>query len=236
MHPEREDLNALLGELDPQGPPQWRWVYRAAPGARRIGVLSASFNPPTRAHVALLEAARAAFDVEEGVCLLTLLHVEKPLVGFGMSERLRMLLAIARARPACSVALCNRPRFFEMAQALRDAVGEGPQLFFLIGGDTLIRLFDPRYYPDLAMEATLDRLFAAARLLVAPRPPWDLPALEAFLDDPARASYQQHIAFLTLPSDLAGISSTEVRQRLARREPVDDRVPPEILPNLAGIR
>ncbi len=236
MGPEREDLNALLRELDPEGPPQWRWVHRATPGARRIGVLPASFNPPTRAHVALVEAARAAFALEEGVFLLTLLHVEKPLVGFGMPERLRMLLAIARARPACSVALCNRPRFFEMAQALREAVGEGPELFFLMGGDTLVRLFDPRYYPDMAMEAALEALFATARLVVAPRPPWDLPALEAFRNDPARAPYRERIAFLALPSDLAGISSTEVRQRLARGEPVDDQVPPEILPDLAGIR
>jgi nicotinic acid mononucleotide adenylyltransferase len=187
--------------------------------------------------VALVEAARAAFALEEGVFLLTLLHVEKPLVGFGMPERLRMLLAIARARPACSVALCNRPRFFEMAQALREAVGEGPELFFLMGGDTLVRLFDPRYYPDMALEAALEVLFATAPPGRRAPPPMGSPRPGGL---PKRSRPAPPIGSAS-PSSLfppisPGISSTEVRQRLARGEPVDDQVPPEILPDLAGIR
>ena len=219
-----------LEGLDPQAPPQWRWVHRAGPGAQRIGILSASFNPPTRAHVALLEAAREAFHLEEHVLLLALTHVEKPLTGFGWRERLEMLRAIARGRPGWSVALCNRARFFEKARALREDVGEGPELFFLMGGDTLVRLFDPRYYPDIPMESALEQFFRIARLLVAPRPPWDRPSLEAFLKDPSRAAYRTRIDFLTLDPAFATLSSSEVRQRLARGEPVDALVPPEVLP------
>lgn len=222
-----------LEGLDPQAPPQWRWVHRARPDARRIGILSASFNPPTRAHIALLEAAQEAFHLEEGVFLLAIIHVEKPLVGFGLPERLEMLQAIARHRSCWSVALCNRARFFEKAQALRAAVGESPELFFLMGGDTLIRLFDPQYYPDIPMEAALESFFQTARLLVAPRPPWDRPSLERFLQDPARAPYRARIDFLHLPPALAEVSSSEVRRRLTRGEPVADFVPPEILPRLA---
>lgn len=230
--PMRADPIPELEGLDPHAPPQWRWVHRARPDAQRIGVLSASFNPPTRAHVALLEAAQAAFHLEEGVLLLALTHVEKPLAGFGLPERLAMLRAIARSRPAWSVALCNRARFFEKAQALRAAVGEAPALFFLMGGDTLARLFDPRYYPDVPMEAALEAFFRTAHLLIAPRPPWDRRALEDFLHDPWRARYRARISFLDLPTALAAVSSSEVRQRLARGEPVADLVPPEILPLL----
>ncbi|HXF69585.1 MAG TPA: nicotinate-nicotinamide nucleotide adenylyltransferase [Thermoflexus sp.] len=222
-----------LEGLDPQAPPQWRWVHRARPDAQRIGILSASFNPPTRAHVALLEAAQAAFHLEEGVFLLAIVHVEKPLVGFGLPERLEMLRTIARRRPSWSVALCNRARFFEKAQALRAAVGASPELFFLMGGDTLIRLFDPQYYPDIPLEAALERFFQTARLLVAPRPPWDLPSLERFLQDPARAPYRARIDFLHLPPALAEVSSSEIRRRLTHGEPIADLVPPEILPGLA---
>jgi len=225
-HPRTPELEGL----DPQAPPQWRWVHRAGPGARRIGILSASFNPPTRAHLALLEAAREAFQLEENVLLLAITHVEKPLSGFPLPERLAMLQAIARARPGWSVALCNRARFFEKAQALRENVGEGPELFFVMGGDTMVRLFDPRYYPDIPMESALEPFFQTAHLLVAPRPPWDRPSLEAFLQAPSRAAYRARIAFLTLDPAFATLSSSEVRQRLARGEPVDTLVPPEILP------
>lgn len=193
-------------------------------------MLSASFNPPTRAHVALLEVAGEAFHLEEQVLLLAITHVEKPPEGFPFAERLAMLKAIARRRPGWSVALCNRPRFFEKARALRAAVGEGPALFFIMGGDTLIRLFDPRYYPDVPLEAALAEFFAAAHLLVAPRPPWDRSALEAFLEDRERKDYRGRIDFLPLSSTFAEISSSAVRQRLARGEPVEGLVPPEILP------
>ncbi len=223
-----------LEGLDPQGPPQWRWVHRGCPGAQRIGILSASFNPPTRAHLALLEAAQEAFHLEEGVLLLALTHVEKPLTGFGLGERLQMLQAIARRRPGWSVALCNRARFFEKALALRAAIGEAPELFFIMGGDTMIRLFDPRYYPDIPMESALEQFFQNARLLTAPRPPWDRPSLEAFLHDPSRAVYRARIAFIPLDPALAGVSSSEVRRRLAHGEPVDALVPPEIFPWLIG--
>lgn len=225
-----DDRMLELEGLDPHAPPQWRWVHRARPDAQRIGVLSASFNPPTRAHVALMESAREAFDLEESVLLLAITHVEKPLVGFGLRERLEMLRAIALGRPGWSIALCNRARFFEKARALRGAVGEGPELFFIMGGDTLVRLFDPRYYPDLPMESALEQFFQTARLLVAPRPPWDRPSLEAFLKDPARERYRVRIAFLSLDPALGALSSSEVRRRLAQGEPVNTLVPPEILP------
>lgn len=221
-----------LEGLDPQAPPQWRWVHRARPGAQRIGVLSASFNPPTRAHVALVETAQEAFYLEESVLLLAITHVEKPLAEFGLRERLEMLQAIALGRPGWSVALCNRARFFEKARALRAAVGEGPELFFIVGGDTMVRLFDPRYYLDLPMASALEQFFQTARLLVAPRSPWDRSSLEAFLKDPTRETYRARIAFLPLDPAFGTLSSSEVRRRLAQGEPVDTLVPPEILPRL----
>ncbi|WP_322797747.1 nicotinate-nicotinamide nucleotide adenylyltransferase [Thermoflexus sp.] len=227
------DRTPELEGLDPQAPPQWRWVHRARPGAQRIGVLSASFNPPTRAHIALMETAQESFRLEESVLLLAITHVEKPLTGFRLRERLEMLRAIAQGRPGWSVALCNRARFFEKARALREAVGERPELFFIIGGDTIVRLFDPRYYPDIPMESALEQFFQIARLLVAPRLPWDRPSLEAFLQDPSRETYRERIDFLSLDPALTELSSSQVRQRLARGEPVDAWIPPEILPWLA---
>ncbi|MCS7251763.1 MAG: nicotinate-nicotinamide nucleotide adenylyltransferase [Anaerolineae bacterium] len=224
------DRTPEVESLDPQAPPQWRWVHRACPKARRIGVLSASFNPPTRAHMALMETAQESFRLEESVLLLAVTHVEKPLTGFKLRERLEMLQAIARERLGWSVALCNRARFFEKAQALREAVGAGSELFFVVGGDTVVRLFNAQYYSDPPMELALQSFFQTACLIVAPRPPWDRPALEAFLQDPSRETYRARIYFVSLDPAFTAVSSSEVRQRLARGEPVDMLVPSEILP------
>lgn len=40
---------------------------------------------------------------------------------------------------------------------------------YLTGFDTLIRIFDPKYYPPAAMATSLDPLFARARLRVSTR-------------------------------------------------------------------
>ncbi|KAI1404439.1 Nucleotidylyl transferase [Hypoxylon fuscum] len=45
-----------------------------------------------------------------------------------------------------------------------------PEQIFLTGFDTLIRIFDPKYYPAGSMAAVLDPFFAHARLRVTMRP------------------------------------------------------------------
>lgn len=229
-----DDLRCALSALPPGGPPSLAFVRRAPAGIRgRAGTLlclSASFNPVTLAHLQLIQAAARVAPPDEVLLLLSLANVDKGMSGLPLERRVRLLLALAERRPAFSVALASHGRFVEKLAAIRAAYPEGARPVFLLGFDTLVRLFEPRYYAD--RDAALAALFAGSRCLAANRAPHGPGAVAEFLARPEVAPYAGRIGILELPDVVAAVSATEVRARLARGEPVAGLVPPETLPLL----
>ncbi|MDT7896945.1 MAG: nicotinate-nicotinamide nucleotide adenylyltransferase [Armatimonadota bacterium] len=226
-----------LDELAKALKPTLRFWHRAPQGiaasGQRLGVFSGSFNPPTVAHVRLCEHAERHLRLDEIVWLLTVVNVDKPLFGFPLTERLAMMTAVAQERSNWSVAACSHGRFFEKAQAVADAYPTGTQIWFLVGYDTLVRIFEPRFYPDLPMAEALRRFFALARLAVMPRGDADETAVQQFLHRPEVRPFADRIVVLPLDPSIRWISSTLVRQRLERGELVDDLVPSAVAKFLA---
>jgi hypothetical protein len=62
-------------------PPSILFVQRAPRGVSapkgRLGIFPASFNPPTKAHVALVRKARKQYDLDEVLVLLDLAPMDK---------------------------------------------------------------------------------------------------------------------------------------------------------------
>jgi nicotinamide-nucleotide adenylyltransferase len=229
-------LQRALSALRPGGPPHLAFLRRAPQPIRAAGgtllCLSASFNPVTLAHLRLIEAAARVAPPDEVLLLLSVANVDKAVSGLPLAERLRLLLALAERRPAFSVALASHGRFVDKLAAIQAAYPEHVQPVFLLGFDTLVRLFEPRYYADRAV--ALARLFTGCRCLAANRAPHPPGALTAFLARPDVAPYADRIGVLQLPDDVAAVSATDIRARLARGEPVADLVPPEVLPLLTA--
>ena len=145
--------------FDATGAPRGRWV-----------VLPSAFNPPTLAHLRLLELARAAAGAERGAALLTTRNVDKDVEGAPLDERVGMLLAARASRPALAVLAANRARIAEQAEALAAAFPDA-SFDFALGHDTLTRLFEARYYEGGAagMARALERFFARHRVVAANR-------------------------------------------------------------------
>ncbi|MFA0751003.1 MAG: hypothetical protein SLRJCFUN_001406 [Candidatus Fervidibacter sp.] len=226
-----------LDELAKASKPMLRFCHRAAQGIgaprQRLGVFSGSFNPPTIAHVRLCEHAQRHLGLEEVLLLLAVVNVDKPVFGFSLTERLAMMTAVAQERPNWSVAACSHGRFFEKAQAVAEAYPTDTQIWFLVGYDTLVRIFEPRFYPDLPMAQALRDFFALARLAVMPRGDADETAVLQFLHRPEVCPFADRIVVLPLDPSIRWVSSTLVRQRLKRGEPVDDLVPSAVAKFLA---
>ena len=111
----------------------------------RGGVLSGSFNPLHEGHVELAEVASRL--LEKPVAYeLSVANVDKPPLSHDEVKR-----RVAQFSGRGSVVLTRVPVFYEKSILL-------PGCTFIIGVDTAIRLFDPRYYGDsqtrmfLAME------------------------------------------------------------------------------------
>ncbi len=184
----------------------------------RIAVLPASFNPPTIAHVELLERAKDVAGVATSVALLTTRNVDKGPSGATYEQRVAMLLALEL--PATGVFVSNAARIADQASALRSTF-PAQQFDFVVGYDTLVRLFDRTYYhEDLAR--ILDDYFSHHRVIAATRGDHGLDAIGAFLNaESAARDYAERIVPLDLGEELAGVSSTEAREqiRVGRRSP-----------------
>lgn len=200
----------VFEELDPAGPPVFRWI-REPEGSDRVALLLGAFDPPTRAHVAVARGARRATGRSAAFCLTKVLLAREDVL-LPPVERLGLLADLA-AETGAGLATANRGTYLEVARAARAA---GVDAVFVIGSDKLPQLADPAFYPD--GEAGVEATFAEVRFLVIPRGvPVDRPGVEVLdasevFEDPS------------LPT----ISATEVRDRLRRGEDVEDLVPPPV--------
>ncbi len=230
----REPLAELLGGLDPEGAPRLAFVRRAAAGIGERGghllCLSASFNPLTLAHVWLIQEASRISSPDEILLVLARANVDKVVAGLPLERRLSLLESFVEFRPAWSVASVSHGRFVDKSEAILQHYPQGTRLVFIVGFDTLVRLFDPTYYAD--REVSLSTLFGASEFIAANRAPDPPESVTAFLAGPDVARYAERIRVIQLPTNVAAISATAVRARLARGESVTGLVPPEIQPLL----
>jgi len=232
IHSEIANLKRLFAlyeaveTLDLAAPPTARIVFPdSATVPRRVGILCGSFNPLTLAHTELAEGA-LAFALDTVFFTLAKVTVDKEQVtGMSLEDRLLLLSLFAARHDQMGVALVNRGLYFEQAQAFRTLLGEEAGLYFLVGMDKLLQIFDPRYYQN--RDAALQQLFAIASLIVANRGDMDEVNFSQFLDRPENRRFRTYVNFFTLSAAVTDLSATALRTALAAGHPIDSQVPPE---------
>ncbi len=226
-----ENYRTLIDSLNPHNTPAVRFVHRAAPPQpKHIGVLDASFNPLTLAHEALVHHAQNAFNFDEIVLLLAKANVDKALFGADLGQRLAMMVNYAdsdtQLGTCLSIAGCSHARFIDKARALREHYSPNAQIYFLVGYDTLIRIFDPHYYTDMIAELTV--LFSLCHIISANRENPSRAVFHRFMSRPECAPFTNRVHPLQLPPSFGNISSTEVRKRIRAGDSITDLVPESI--------
>jgi len=207
----RDDVASRLQALDASSAPL---VVRFDPGpqlASRVAVLPSAFNPPTTAHLGLLELAHGRPGTGTMAALLSTRNVDKGLFGAGLPDRVGMLLAARDAVPGLVVLASNAARIADQAAALRAAF-PAHEFDFVVGHDTLVRLFDSRYYEDMA--ETLAQFFARHRVFASNRGSASLTDVAAFLERADVLPYRDRVLLLELDKARASLSSTAVRTGL----------------------
>ena len=227
---ENHRLERLVDQLDPNGEPQIRWIYRAArhikTDGRKLGIFSGSFNPLTVAHIEMIDAAQKKYDLDEILLILARANVDKGVFGLSLADRLLMLKEYAANREDLSVAACSHGKFIEKIEALKPAYPAGIHFSFIVGYDTFVRLFDPKYYTDL--HGALEVLFDQCRFIVANRQKYDADAVGRVIDAPDYRRYADCIDLIELPEFFAEISSTDIRTQIQAGNSVDHLVPTEV--------
>src|SRR6266704_7135857 len=221
-----QQVQSLLDQLRPEAPPQALIVPGSPQPAGNIIVFPGSFNPPTNAHLAMLEEAQQfahspTFSVAEdnrGLLLYAAIskritdkeNVDRPL----MLDRIILLDTLLKQRlPQTGIMLFNRGLYVEQAEAVRISFPAVKRLFFLVGYDKIVQILDPHYYED--RDTALRTLFSMAELLVAPRGTADADTLFNLLSQPHNRQFAPYIHLLPLSNAYRDISSTRVRQHSA---------------------
>ena len=179
-----------------------------------LGVLSATFNPPTKAHLAL--AASGLTCCDEVLFALSRIFPHKSYEGATLEQRLAMLEAAAGSEPRYSIACTEGGLFVEIVRECRAAYGAAVALRFLCGADAASRVVNWDYGRPGAIREMLQEF----ELLVAPRrgafdPPPDL---------------RGRIHPLPLAGEYDEVSATEVRSRIAEGRPWEQLVPESVVP------
>lgn len=176
----------------------------------RIAVLPSAFNPPTLAHLHLLERAQELDDVRGAAAMLSTRNVDKGLFGAPLVDRVGMLLAVREEYGWLGVLAVNAARLVDQGEALRRAF-PAARFDFVVGFDTLVRLFDRKYYGE--MERELEPFFAEHRVIATNRAEDRIDSVEAFIDQSA-GGFGERIVALEIDEEPAAMSSTAVRRAL----------------------
>ncbi|MGC9969485.1 MAG: hypothetical protein ABSE56_02725 [Bryobacteraceae bacterium] len=189
------------------------FLRRAVGEARRLGVFPGTFNPPTRAHLALAGAGLAVVD--EVVFVLPRILPHKGWEGARFEDRLRLLETAIGEDLRFSIAASEKGLFIEIARECGEAYGAGAELYFLCGRDAAERVVNWDYEQPGAFLEQLGEF----QLLVAPR--------KGVYEPPARMRGRIHA--LPMEQEYDELSASEVRGRIRRGEPWEHLVPEAIV-------
>jgi len=179
---------------------------------KRVGVLAGAFNPVTRAHVALAQAARGGVD--EILCVVPRVYPHKHFHGASLEDRIEMLKLAGFDR----IEVTERGLFIDIARELQRGDTE---ISFICGRDAAERMIHWDYGEPGAIEKMLEEF----SLLVAER--------GGKYEAPAHLRHRVHR--LTLDEDFSDVSSTEVRRRIEAGERWEHLVPEGIVEHVRRI-
>ncbi|PVF93619.1 Nucleotidylyl transferase, partial [Serendipita vermifera] len=194
----------------------------------RVSILDSSFNPPTIAHRALAASQFPApplsseeTEYDGHMLLLSVTNADKKLKEGDATyeQRLEMMVILAKQLEVSSsdslsplsvcVAAIDEPTFAGNTDSQRDV-----ELYFILGFDTVIRLFDPRFYgsDQERMKQVLKDFFSPST--EGGDGSFAICAKMDFLTCPPVNEYWKNgkVRMMELAEDLQRISSTQVRQ------------------------
>jgi nicotinate-nucleotide adenylyltransferase len=180
-----------------------------------VGLLGGAFDPPHNGHLALADEALVHFPLDRLVVVVTGAPPHKP-VQTAAETRFRLAEAAfaGRQRVELSRYELERGGSSYTVDTAEWAAREWGDVIFLVGADE---------FADFLQWRDPNGVLEHVRLGVAARPGYPTEVLEpvlAGLDRPGR------VEFFPIPE--VPLSSSEIRARRARGEPIDELVPPGV--------
>ncbi len=184
----------------------------------KIGVLGGTFDPVHRGHILIAEEARDALGLSEVLIVPSGQPVFKSNYKVTSAEhRLAMLRLAVAGIPWIKVSTMEIERAgpsytVDTVTELRERPESSSEIYFIIGWDSLA------YFPEWREP---ERIINVCILAAVPRPGFDCPDIRAL--EKKVPGISSRVVFLEKP--LTDISSTDIREKASRGEPIVDLVP-----------
>jgi len=183
-----------------------------------IGVLGGTFDPVHKGHIMVAEEARARLDLAEVLGVPAgqpPLKEDSPILA--VEHRVQMVRLAIADYPYYKLSTIEidrpGPSFtVDTIVELRDKLGDGDELFFIVGWDSLAQL--PKWKEP-------SRLIKMCRLVAVPRPGYSLPGLNSL--DAVIPGLSRRVILLDRPE--IDINATEIRERVAQGLSIRHLVP-----------
>ncbi len=176
----------------------------------QIYILDSSFNPPTISHLELGSYA----GHNSLLLLLATQNADKPMQPASLEHRVKMMKLLAKSFHRCGIALTKHAYFVDKARAIENHYPDKKQTF-IVGYDTLVRIFDRKYDADGDMELKLGCFFEHGHGLVSILRGADQNQQEHFSNNiPDR--WREQIRFVPVLGD--STSSTAARNAIASKD------------------
>jgi nicotinate-nucleotide adenylyltransferase len=185
-----------------------------------IGILGGTFDPPHNGHLHIAESALHALNLSQVIFIPAKQPPHKlddPVSP--LEKRLAMLDRALAGKPDFIISLIETKRegpsyTVDTLRELRVAFGDSTGIYFIMGMDSLENLHTwhkPQEIVQLAKLAVLDR-----------------PGYEADLNALEKLVPRVKASVVIIPAVELNISSSEIRERVCRRQSIRGMVPPSV--------
>jgi nicotinate-nucleotide adenylyltransferase len=184
----------------------------------KIGVLGGTFDPVHIGHIKMAEEARKALDLAEVIFVPAGQPVGKSSdVVTPAGQRVEMLRLALVGKPNFKISYMEIERpgpsyTVDTLEAIKKRYGGKAEIYFILGYDSLAQLPDWR---------EPGRIVAMCHLVAAPRPGSLRPGVKAL--EKSVSGISRKLVFLDEPN--LDISATIIREKVVRREAIDQLVP-----------
>lgn len=227
--------------------------YRRTDSDSVLLVLDSSFNPPHLGHFTLIKnsvkyyQSRGIRDLHI-LLLLAVKNADKGSKPAAFEKRMEMMHLFSnyfadQETTDISLALTNHAKFVDKKSDIQDFIGEDnnrTKISFLVGFDTLVRIFDPKYYTPQLVSDALEEFMATVEFCCLARDDEKLTIEEQhrYVDDILSGSREPQIPknwgrkihFIEFDDGVKSISSSSIRQEATKGEQKDDNLLKKCLP------
>lgn len=186
----------------------------------KIGVLGGTFNPIHIGHLVLAQECLFRFKLGKVIFVPAHIPPHKGVEGdVSAVDRLEMVRRAVKDEPLFEVSAYEIDKkgtsySIETIEHFKDMYGKDVEIYFLAGSD---------WAETLSTWKEIDRILKLTTFVVAARPGWGI-----------KSPYRDKITVIDIPG--IGVSSSMVRERVGKGEPVDYIVPKEVVEYISDKR